>query len=63
MGKVLRDLILQFLLYFSPFSGLSAVAMNASDEKAAAVATKRIFSLLDKKCEIDSLSDKGKKEA
>jgi hypothetical protein len=49
-----------FSLLFS-LSGLSVAIMGATDKAKAKLAAERIFSLLDKKSPIDSLSDEGKK--
>jgi ATP-binding cassette subfamily B (MDR/TAP) protein 1 len=53
-------LISMFSLLFS-LSGLSVAIMGATDKAKAKLAAERIFSLLDKKSPIDSLSDEGKK--
>ena len=50
-----------FALLFS-LSGLGAAAQGATNRERAKVAANRIFALLDKKSQIDPLSDEGKKE-
>lgn len=54
-------LISMFALLFS-LSGLGAAAQGATNRERAKVAANRIFALLDKKSQIDPLSDEGKKE-
>ena len=53
-------LISMFSLFFS-LVGLSAALMDTSDKTKAKKAADRIFSLLDRKCVIDSISDEGAK--
>lgn len=50
-----------FAILFS-LSGMSVAAMGATDQTKAKDAADRIFKLIDRKSEIDSLSDTGKKE-
>mmetsp|Transcript_3900 Transcript_3900/g.5897 ORF Transcript_3900/g.5897 Transcript_3900/m.5897 type:complete len:326 (+) Transcript_3900:76-1053(+) len=61
-GKGFENLnISLFALLFS-LSGMSVAAMGLTDQAKAKVAAQRIFALIDKKCEINSLSDEGKKQ-
>ena len=55
-------LISMFSLLFS-LSGLSMAFMGATDQDAAKAAADRIFSIIDRESDIDSLSDEGKKIA
>merc|ERR1712232_1253749 len=59
-GYGMRDYLISLLSLMLSLTGLAAAMAGLTDVKKAAAAAGRIFDLIDRKSEIDPLSDEGK---